>query len=53
MRELFIDSNGDVWFYTFEGIHQVVKKYRNFKVYEPDPKDSWIKCLILENNENL
>ena len=53
MGELFIDSKGIIWFYTREGIHQVVKKHRNFRVYEFDPKDSEIAALALENKNMI
>ncbi len=47
---LMQDNTGTIWYYTRDGINQIIKKDRNFRVYDPDPaQQNFVNCLYVEN----
>ncbi len=52
LRPLMEDNTGTIWFYSPDGIHQIIKKPGNFRKYDFDPGlQDPIVCLLVENND--
>jgi signal transduction histidine kinase/ligand-binding sensor domain-containing protein/DNA-binding response OmpR family regulator len=46
------DNNGAIWYYTRDGINQIIPQHKNFEVYDPDPvQQSFIECVYVENKD--
>jgi signal transduction histidine kinase/DNA-binding response OmpR family regulator len=50
IKEMYVDNTGAIWFYSSEGIHQLINKRRNFKVYRSDNiSGHQVDCIHLED----
>jgi signal transduction histidine kinase/DNA-binding response OmpR family regulator/ligand-binding sensor domain-containing protein len=50
-KEFLVDNTGALWFYSPDGINQIIKKGRNFRIYNADTLiATWVNCIHLENN---
>ena len=50
IKEMFVDNTGSIWFYSPDGIHQLINKRENFRVYSPDSiSGERVSCIHLEN----
>jgi signal transduction histidine kinase/DNA-binding response OmpR family regulator/ligand-binding sensor domain-containing protein len=50
-KEMFVDNTGSIWFYSPDGINQIIHKRENFRSYVPDTTsfDLGVRCIHLEN----
>ena len=50
----FEDKNGSIWYYTLNGINQVIRKKRYFQVYDANPNENDdFFCLTMDNKNNI
>ena len=50
-KEMIIDNTGNIWYYSQDGINQIINKGRNFRTYDSDIRiNTWVNSIYLENN---
>lgn len=51
-RDLLVDNTGSVWYYTPEGINQIILRNRNFNVYDYHERIAfWVNNIYVENKD--
>ena len=50
IKDMFVDNTGSIWFYSPDGIHQLINKRENFRVYSSDSiSGDRVGCIHVEN----
>ncbi|MFC2089458.1 two-component regulator propeller domain-containing protein [Bacteroidota bacterium] len=50
IKEMFVDNIGSIWYYSPEGIHQLINKRQNFRLYSSDSNSgNRVGCIHVEN----
>jgi signal transduction histidine kinase/DNA-binding response OmpR family regulator/ligand-binding sensor domain-containing protein len=50
--EMFVDHTGSIWFYSPDGIHQLIRKRENFRVYDSDSiSGNRVRCIHVEDTD--
>ena len=51
---LYEDVQGNIWFFTENEICRIIRKYRNFKVYDPQPREqSYVDQIFEDRDMNI
>ena len=48
------DHTGTIWYFTKDGINKIIKSYKNFTVFEPDPITSTVvESICIQDKYNI